>query len=68
MYKLLVTFAALLVFAVSAFAQPRIFTLKDRDVIVATSEGNEIRFNRDFKGQTFQDVLGCRRVLCWNSM
>ena len=34
-----------------------VFTLKDAERIVATSHGNEIRFNRDFKGKEFHDVL-----------
>jgi uncharacterized protein YraI len=38
------------------------FTLRDAKDIVDTSRGNEVRFNRDYKGKTFQDVLTLKSI------
>jgi hypothetical protein len=38
------------------------FTLRDAKAIVDTSRSNEVRFNRDYKGKTFQDILTFKSI------
>jgi hypothetical protein len=40
----------------------QVFTLKDLGRIVDASRGNEIRFNRDFKGRWFRDTLVLKSI------
>ena len=55
--------AILILVAQPQWAAAQVFITSDIPLIVEISRTNEIRFNRDYKGKPFSDVLPFRRAL-----
>ena len=53
----------LMLVAQPQFAVAQVFITSNIPLMVETSRTNEIRFNRDYKGKPFSDVLPFRRAL-----